>query len=70
MNEAEEIFIDSIESIVHCAALEIDLINAYCEKNLLSSLQIETIEVSTGSLKEKLLHIESIIDKFKSGEYV
>ena len=70
MNEAEEIFIDAIDNIAHSASLEIDLINAYCEKHLSSTLQIETIEVSTKSIKEKLTEIVRIIDKFKSEEYV
>ena len=62
-------FFNGINNNAHNIVLESNLINAYVEKNLTSTYDMEAIELITKSIKKRAEQIVEIVDKIKSREY-
>ncbi len=70
INNAEQLLLASIETLVYESKLEMQLINAYCAQTLDKSDMRDIIETSLSRISDKLDSINSVIEKIHSEEYI
>ena len=70
INDAEQILLASIETLVYESKLEMQLINAYCAQTFDKSESRDIIETSLSRISDKLDNINSVVEKIQSEEFV
>ena len=70
INNAEQILLASIETLIYENKLEMQLINAYCAQTFDKNEMRDIIETSMSRISSKLDNINSIVAKIQTEELV